>query len=392
MQKSGKHVAENMSELQDAVNVAANVALANSAVEEVRSTVAQLAKAAKHIESGDLHLALALVNDTRRANDLRAPPRCAALAPLCYPGMHMPSAHDARRGASSVRGDAWHVRTLPVTRVGPSLPGTEMRGVQARCLSLSLGACAVELYPVPAKDKHTQLAEMSKGEYDLLAVMIKAVQALLRAVRTHEKSTFHDWLAATRKAAAVVGERAIRRAAAERAHEDRLGQERKMLLGAPPLRRAPTRHACGGVRCVAAMERNVDACAGACGEAGLRLHLQGCSSRRRTSRRPRRWCCTSLRRRTPRLAAAPSSRTRLRARRRPSRCPTSRVRHPCPAPGGHACTCMHDTRHTAQLSRFSLSARSAVPAQEVWERHCTALLLRALHRHSAAPCAAPMQG
>lgn len=57
------------------------------------------------------------------------------------------------------------------------------------------------------------------------------LQALLRAVRQREKSTFHDWLASTRKAAAVVGERAIRRAAGERAHEDRLGQERKMLLG-----------------------------------------------------------------------------------------------------------------------------------------------------------------
>ena len=60
------------------------------------------------------------------------------------------------------------------------------------------------------------------------------VQALLRAVQRRERSTFHDWLAATRKAAAVVGERAIRRSAGERAHEDRLGQERKMLLGALP--------------------------------------------------------------------------------------------------------------------------------------------------------------
>ena len=64
--------------------------------------------------------------------------------------------------------------------------------------------------------------------------MSELVQALLRAVRQREKSTFHDWLTSTRKAAAVVGERAIRRAAGERAHEDRLGQERKMLLGALP--------------------------------------------------------------------------------------------------------------------------------------------------------------
>ena len=36
---------------------------------------------------------------------------------------------------------------------------------------------AVELYPIPAKDKHQLLAEMSKGEFDMLCVMIKAVQA-----------------------------------------------------------------------------------------------------------------------------------------------------------------------------------------------------------------------
>ena len=72
------------------------------------------------------------------------------------------------------------------------------------------------------------------------------VQALLRGVRQREKSTFHDWLTATRKAAAVVGERAIRRAAGERAHEDRLGQERKMLLG---VRRLPPSIVLGTARC-----------------------------------------------------------------------------------------------------------------------------------------------
>ena len=36
---------------------------------------------------------------------------------------------------------------------------------------------AVELHPIPAKDKHQLLAEMSKGEYYLMCVMIKAVQA-----------------------------------------------------------------------------------------------------------------------------------------------------------------------------------------------------------------------
>lgn len=93
--------------------------------------------------------------------------------------------------------------------------------------------CAVVLNPLPAKEKHSVLAEMSQGEYDLLAVIIKAVQSLLRAVRQHERRTLHDWLTATRSAAGVVGERAVRRAAAERAHEDRLSQERKMLLGTP---------------------------------------------------------------------------------------------------------------------------------------------------------------
>lgn len=70
LQKSGKNLIEIMKELQDAVNVADNVALAHSAVEEVKSTVAQLAKAARHVDSGDLHLALALINDARRSNDL----------------------------------------------------------------------------------------------------------------------------------------------------------------------------------------------------------------------------------------------------------------------------------------------------------------------------------
>ena len=34
----------------------------------------QLAKAARYVESGDLHLALAIINDARRSNDLRAAP------------------------------------------------------------------------------------------------------------------------------------------------------------------------------------------------------------------------------------------------------------------------------------------------------------------------------
>ena len=77
MQKSGKNLIEIMRELQDAVSVADNVALAYSAVEEVKATVGQLAKAAKHVEHGDVHLALALINDVRRSNDL-----CACPPPL----------------------------------------------------------------------------------------------------------------------------------------------------------------------------------------------------------------------------------------------------------------------------------------------------------------------
>lgn len=111
------------------------------------------------------------------------------------------------------------------------------------------------LYPLPAKEKHAVLAEMSQGEYDLLAVILKAVHSLLRAVRQHERRTLHDWLAATRSAAGIVGERAVRRAAAERAHEDRLSKERKMLLGAAPAppacMLAHTHAACGhGERCL----------------------------------------------------------------------------------------------------------------------------------------------
>jgi hypothetical protein len=89
----------------------------------------------------------------------------------------------------------------------------------------------VLLYPLPAKDKHPALADMSRVEYDLLAVMVRAMQGLLRAVRKHETRAFNNWLAATRDAAGGVGQAAVRRAAAERVHEETLSRERKMLLG-----------------------------------------------------------------------------------------------------------------------------------------------------------------
>lgn len=64
---------ENISELQAAVKVASNVSLAHSAVEEVRRIIAQLVRAARYVQAGDLHLALAIVNDLRDTTDLRAP-------------------------------------------------------------------------------------------------------------------------------------------------------------------------------------------------------------------------------------------------------------------------------------------------------------------------------
>lgn len=83
MQKSGKNLIEIMKELQEAVHVADNVYLAHSAVEEVKSTVEQLAKAAKHVENGDQHLALALINDARRSNDLCAHRKLVEFIFLC---------------------------------------------------------------------------------------------------------------------------------------------------------------------------------------------------------------------------------------------------------------------------------------------------------------------
>lgn len=96
---------------------------------------------------------------------------------------------------------------------------------------INLQHTAVALYPLPPKEKHPDLAEMSQGEFDLLSVLVKATHSLLSAVRRQAKRTFHEWLTATREAAKGIGERAVRRAAAERAHEELLSQERKMLQG-----------------------------------------------------------------------------------------------------------------------------------------------------------------
>lgn len=88
MQKAGKKLVENISELQAAVKVASNVSLAHSAVEEVRRIVTQLVRAARHVQANELHLALAIVNDLRASSDLCAPPphpfpSAAAPPPLC---------------------------------------------------------------------------------------------------------------------------------------------------------------------------------------------------------------------------------------------------------------------------------------------------------------------
>jgi hypothetical protein len=105
-----------------------------------------------------------------------------------------------------------------------------------RCCTLYLtnvATHAVALYPLPAKEKHPDLSDLSQGEYELLNVLVKATHSLLGAVRRQAKRAFHDWLTATREAAHGIGERAVRRAAAERAHEELLSQERKMLQGSP---------------------------------------------------------------------------------------------------------------------------------------------------------------
>ena len=88
------------------------------------------------------------------------------------------------------------------------------------------------MYPLPAREKHPALGELSAGEYELLQVLVKATHSLVGAVPRQAQRMFHDWLTTTRAAARAIGDRAVRRAAAERAHEEMLSQERKMLQGA----------------------------------------------------------------------------------------------------------------------------------------------------------------
>jgi hypothetical protein len=87
------------------------------------------------------------------------------------------------------------------------------------------------MFPLPPREKHPDLADLLVGEYELLNVMVKATHSLTNAVLRQARRTFHDWLTATREAAKDLGGRAVRRAAASRAHEDLLSQERKMLQG-----------------------------------------------------------------------------------------------------------------------------------------------------------------
>ena len=77
MQKAGDKMVENMAELQEAVKVATFVSLAHDTVTQVVATVQELAKAAKHLQSGELHLALTIVNSLQQQNELRARPVCA---------------------------------------------------------------------------------------------------------------------------------------------------------------------------------------------------------------------------------------------------------------------------------------------------------------------------
>jgi hypothetical protein len=66
---------ENMMELQEAVKVAALVSLAHETVTQVLASVIELGKAAKYLQSGDLHLALTIINSLQQDNELRTPRR-----------------------------------------------------------------------------------------------------------------------------------------------------------------------------------------------------------------------------------------------------------------------------------------------------------------------------
>jgi hypothetical protein len=77
LQRAGDKMVENMSELQEAVKVAALVGLAHDTVSQVAATVAELVKAAKHLKAGELHLALTIINSLQADNEFRAHPRSA---------------------------------------------------------------------------------------------------------------------------------------------------------------------------------------------------------------------------------------------------------------------------------------------------------------------------
>jgi hypothetical protein len=82
MQVAGQAVVENLTELHAAAQVAAHVRDAQRSARSVRATVAQLARAAKHLQADDLHLALTVLNDVQKANPLRTPQApCSHLSP-----------------------------------------------------------------------------------------------------------------------------------------------------------------------------------------------------------------------------------------------------------------------------------------------------------------------
>ena len=82
VQSAGQKMIENMSELQEAVKVASLASLAHDTVQQVLTTVQELAKAAKHLQAGDLHLALTIINSLQADNELRAPSLCRR-SPCC---------------------------------------------------------------------------------------------------------------------------------------------------------------------------------------------------------------------------------------------------------------------------------------------------------------------
>ena len=72
MQKAGDRMLENMTELQQAVQVAMLVGHAHDVVVHVEETVHELVTAAKHLKANDLHLALTIITQLQQGNEFCA--------------------------------------------------------------------------------------------------------------------------------------------------------------------------------------------------------------------------------------------------------------------------------------------------------------------------------